>query len=153
MSEQVRRAPLAPEQLDADRRLRLPPPLAALLRTAKHAEELAVGQRRRSAFLLTRRVIGGLVEAGYPLQVIAVELGVRAESVRSRTQAGPVALADVSALTGIALEQLEQRAEGLAIAVEEGQLHSSHLRALLLTPPLRAAAPEDRLEELPEVAS
>jgi hypothetical protein len=139
---------LAPGEFDVDRRLRLPAPLAAVLRAAKGAEEVAVGGHRRAAFQLTRRIIGGLVEDGYPLQLVAVELGLRAESVRTRIQAGPIAFADIAALTGIAAQELKRRAAGLSLTAEDGQVHSAHLGALLLEPP--GAVADDPPRKIPK---
>jgi hypothetical protein len=110
----------------------LPEPVAALLRSAQAEEQQAVGARRRGAFLLTRHIIGGLLHAGFPARLIALELGVRSESVRTRAQSGWIGLDELSLLTGAAEEELLQRARDAGCAAAEGQLHSDDLAALLL---------------------
>jgi hypothetical protein len=62
----------------------LPQPLADLLRRPHEVERRAVGPARRVAWRTTRVVLGALMAAGYPPQLIADCLGVGADSIRTR---------------------------------------------------------------------
>ena len=62
----------------------LPQSLADLVRRVHEAERRAVGPTRRVAWRTTRVVLGALVAAGYPPQLIAACLGVGVDSIRTR---------------------------------------------------------------------
>ncbi|MFP3466839.1 hypothetical protein [Leifsonia sp. SIMBA_070] len=127
-----RRSPL-PIRTVGIRPRALPDELAAVLHAAHQEEQEAIGGQRRAAYLLTRQVIAGLLKAGYPAAVLARELGVRPESVRTRGQSGWIALAEIGALCGLSdSELLEQCARNAIPLDEEGRLHSDGLVPLLL---------------------
>lgn len=64
----------------------LPPPIAHLLRWAWERERRTGGLRRRNACRLTRQVIGGIVEAGYPSRAVADCLGLTTRTVLDRIE-------------------------------------------------------------------
>jgi len=113
----------------------LPESLASLLVAARDDEKQALGPQRRAAYQLTRQVISGLLTAGYPAGLLARELGVRSESIRTRAQAGWTSLADVAVLSGRDADALLERCALSGLVVdEEGRLHSDDIVALLLAP-------------------
>ena len=112
----------------------LPGDLAALLHNAHADEREALGPQRRAAYLLTRQVISGLLRAGYPARLVATELGVRSESIRTRAQAGWIRLADIAALTGLEQDELARRCLANDAAVEDGRLFSDELVRILSAP-------------------
>lgn len=120
---------------DARFRRTLPESLASLLVAAHDDEQQALGPQRRTAYLLTRQVISGLLTAGYPAGLLARELGVRSESIRTRAQAGWTYLADIAVLSGRDADVLLERCTRSGLVVdEEGRLHSDDIVTLLLAP-------------------
>ncbi|MFF9564697.1 hypothetical protein ACF1AJ_15235 [Leifsonia sp. NPDC014704] len=109
----------------------LPDDLAALLRNAHADEQEALGSQRRAAYLLTRQVISGLLHAGYPARLVAAELGVRGESIRTRAQAGWIGLADIAVLTGLDERELARRCVATAVVIDDGRLFSDQLVRVL----------------------
>lgn len=120
----------------------LPDDLAALLLGAHADEREALGSQRRAAYLLTRQVISGLLRAGYPARLVATELGVRSESIRTRAQAGWIRLSDIAALTGLEQDELARRCVANDAVVEDGRLFSDELVRILSAP----AAPTEGRE-------
>jgi hypothetical protein len=129
-------APPPPPAGDADieRRRKLPVAVAQLLRAARADEQQALGGQRRAAYLFTRNVISGVVSAGFAARLVADELGVTSESLRTRAQPGPMRLSDIAALAGVDIADLESRCHRAGAAVESGSIHSDELVAVLLTP-------------------
>jgi hypothetical protein len=110
----------------------LPERLAILLRNAHSKEQRAFGEQRRAAYRLTRQVISSLLNAGYPTRLIATELGLLTESVRTRAQAGQVHLEDIATLSGVKLEDLVRGCETHGIvADDEGRVTSDDLVRIL----------------------
>lgn len=113
----------------------LPESLASLLVAARDDEKQAVGPQRRAAYLLTRQVISALLTAGYPAGLLARELGVRSESIRTRAQAGWTYLADIAVLSGRDAPALLDRCADSGLVVDdEGRVHSDDIVSLLLAP-------------------
>ncbi|MDR6972048.1 hypothetical protein [Leifsonia shinshuensis] len=124
------------ESLPIARRRALPGVLTAVLRAAHDDEKAALGPQRRGAYLLTRQVIAALLHAGYPARVIARELGLRTESVRTRAQAGRMNLTDIALLAGVEAAELRARCERASIDLgPDGAVSSDDLPALLLGEP------------------
>jgi len=113
----------------------LPENLAALLHAAHADEQEAFGSQRRAAYLLTRQVISALLRAGYPARLLATELGVRSESIRTRAQAGRTHLADIAALSELDHDELVRRcaAQG-AVVDDDGCVASDDLVRILTAP-------------------
>lgn len=119
---------------DIDRRRALPDPLAGLLRAAREDERTAIGPQRRPAYLFTRNVISAALTTGFPARLVAEEIGVTTESLRTRAQPGRMRLRDIALLAGLDVERMEGRCTQAGIAVEEGGIHSDDLVAFLLSP-------------------
>jgi len=119
----------------------LPDDLAALLHSAHADEREALGPQRRAAYLLTRQVISGLLHAGYPARLVAAELGVRSESIRTRAQAGWTRLADIAVLSGLDEDELTRRCVADGAVVEDGRVFSDDLVRILSA---STRSPEDR---------
>lgn len=120
----------------------LPDDLSALLHNAHAGEREALGSQRRAAYLLTRQVISGLLHADYPARLVAAELGVRSESIRTRAQAGWIRLADIAALTGLEQDELAQRCVANDAVVVDGRLFSDELVRIVSAPATSADARE-----------
>jgi len=113
----------------------IPQHLAAVLHAAHDDEREALGPHRRAAYLLTRQLISSLLEAGYPARLLAAELGVRTESVRTRAQAGWTHLADIAALSTVGQEELLGRCAASGTVVDDdGRVFSDHLVRILSAP-------------------
>ncbi|GAA2050595.1 hypothetical protein [Leifsonia soli] len=112
----------------------LPDHLAVLLRNAHADEQEALGPHLRAAYLLTRQVISALLRAGYPARLLAAELAVRSETIRTRAQAGWMLLGDIAALAGIDEDELARRCVADGAVVEDGRLHSDDLARILSAP-------------------
>ena len=117
---------------DIDRRRTLPAALAGVLRAAREDERSALGPQRRPAYLLTRNIISAALTAGYPARLVAAELGVTPESLRTRAQPGRIRLADIALLASLRPDQVEDRCTRAGIGVQEGGIHSDDLVVLLL---------------------
>ena len=100
----------------------LPPPLAAALRRAHHAEATSHGPHRRPALRRTRELIGATLAIGYSLAAVADCLGITPGSVRDRqASGGSLSDAAIADLTGLDRDDIERwRREGLLPASAAG---------------------------------
>jgi hypothetical protein len=90
-----------------------------MLRRAQAAESAARGSQRRAAFRLTRQLIGGAIDAGYPADAIAECLGVTVGSLRNRTERnGLLSVAEIELLTNLSLATLLRWRIGGVLTVE-----------------------------------
>lgn len=117
---------------EVERRRALPPALAALLHAAREDEQRALGPQRRAAYLLTRNIISAAFTAGYPPRLVAAELGVTSESLRTRAQPGWVRLSDIALLAGLGPSELDARLGRSGFDAPDGRIHSDQLVGLLL---------------------
>ena len=108
-----------------------------LVRAAARFEVEARGSGRRTAFRTTRHLLAGAIAVGVSTPALAAELGVRADTVRTRAgHDGPIAAADFAALTGSPIDRIQSW--NLPSWNEGHQMHSA---TLLLTALLIDANP------------
>lgn len=106
-----------------------------MLRASRQWEQEAEGATRREAFRVGRAILSGLLSAGYAARTVADVLGVTADTVRRRAQAGALDVGVVAVLCGEDPAALDGRSRGLGIVPQAGALHSAELVALLIEEP------------------
>jgi hypothetical protein len=94
----------------------IPEGVRSLLLRARLAESTTEGgAARRDAYRAMRHVLGATLEAGYPVAGIAAILGVRADSIRSRSQPGGLLSTEAALwLTGLTPADLRRSSIRLA---------------------------------------
>jgi hypothetical protein len=80
----ARRAPLRPDQPQPPLPTEIPPSVAQILRRALAAELEATRAGRRQAFRVTRTLLGGARQVGYPALELVRDLDISVHSVRTR---------------------------------------------------------------------
>jgi hypothetical protein len=112
----LKRQPIAPPPS-------IPPLLAIVLRQAHAEERSAAGDQRRSAFALTRALLGGARRAGYSAPRLSACLGISLPSVRSRSGSdGWISATDIDRLAEPAPGTIEHwRRAGLLTAANVDQ--------------------------------
>lgn len=81
--------------------------ILAVIRASARVEREAQGPDRRRVFRNTRYLLAAAVALGVSRSLIAAELGVRAETVRTRAGLhGPISTTDFAELTGLPLARI-----------------------------------------------